>query len=74
MPEPTIKSARITPMPKGPFDSMPEVFAVFTDGEERRLFSFYPDEISFAPVEFVGLTEREACVLRHRRDVAYLRS
>jgi hypothetical protein len=74
MSEPTITSARITPMPKSFFDPMPEVHATFTDGNERKLFSYYPDEISFQPAEFIGLTEREACLLRHRRDVAYLRS
>jgi hypothetical protein len=58
-------------MPKSFFDPMPEVHATFTDGNERKLF--YPDEISFQPAEFVGLTEREACLLRHIRDVAYLR-
>ena len=61
------------PMPEGMFDPMPEVTAEFEDGTLRLLFSFYPDEISFQPREFVGLTEKEAHALRHKRDVAYMR-
>ena len=69
-----IKSARITPMPKGMFDPMPEVWVTLEDGSEHMLFSYYPDEISFSAGEFVGLTVEAACQLRHKRDVAYLRS
>jgi hypothetical protein len=53
---------------------MPEVFVTLENGVETRLFSFYPDEISFASAEFVGLTEAEAHQLRHKKDIAYLRS
>jgi hypothetical protein len=35
-------------MPKSFIDPMPEVYATFTDGDERKLFSYYPDEISFS--------------------------
>jgi len=73
MSEPTIVSAVITAMPKSLLDPMPEIIATFSDRSQKTLFSFYPDEISFAPDEFLGLTEREACVMRHRKDVAYLR-
>lgn len=62
------------PMPEGMFDPMPEVRVVFEDGTEKTLFEFYPDEISFVPSEFVGLTEQEAHELRHKKDVAFLRS
>ncbi len=73
-----ITSAIITPMPRpmplGMFDPMPEVIATFEDGTTKTLFSFYPDEISFKPSEFIGLTEAEAQDLRQRKDVAFLKS
>ncbi len=61
-------------MPRSIFDPMPEVKATFDDGETRVLFSYYPDEISFTPREFIGLTRGEAMALRHKKDVAYLQS
>ncbi len=70
----TIKSARISAMPVSISDPMPEVWVTFEDGEDLKLFSYYPDEISFTASEFVGLTEPQARELRHKRDVAYLRS
>jgi len=73
-----IKSVTITatprPMPEGMFDPMPEVIATFGDGSTKTLFSFYPDEVSFQPSEFTGLTEEEAHGLFQRKDTAYLRS
>jgi hypothetical protein len=69
-----IKSARITDMPKKMFDPMPKVIAVLENDEEKELFEYYPDELSFTPDEFVGLTVDEAYELRHKKDVAYLRS
>ena len=73
-----ITSAIITamprPMPEGMFDPMPEVVATFEDGTTKPLFSFYPDEITFQASEFIGLTEEEAKALRHRKDVAFLKS
>jgi hypothetical protein len=73
-----ITSAIITamprPMPEGMFDPMPEVVATFEDGTTKPLFSFYPDEITFQAPEFTGLTEAEANALRHRKDVAFLKS
>ena len=69
-----IKSARITEMPKKMFDPMPKVFATLDNGEEKFLFEYYPDELSFTPDEFVGLTFDEAHDLRHKKDVAYLQS
>ena len=52
-------------MPQGMFDPMPEVITTFGDGTTKTLFSFYPDEVSLTPCEFVGLTEEEAHSLRH---------
>ena len=73
-----ITSALITPMPRpmpeGVFDPMPEVVATFEDGTTKTLFAFYPDEITFRASEFIGLTEEEAKALRHRKDVAFLKS
>ena len=62
------------PMPEGMFDPMPEVIATFEDGSTKNLFSFYPDEVSFTPSDFIGLTEEEAHTLFQRKDTAYLRS
>jgi len=69
-----IVSATIGPMPRSMFDPMPKVTVTFEDGTEKVLFMFFPDEIMFYSHEFVGLTESEAMELRHKRDVAYLRS
>jgi len=69
-----IVSATIGPMPRSMFDPMPKVTVTFEDGTEKELFMFFPDEIMFYAREFIGLTESEAMELRHKRDVAYLRS
>ncbi len=72
-----IVSARITamprPMPDGMYDPMPKVFATTGDGVEHELFSYYPDELSFSPDEFVGITVAEARRLKFEKDVRYLR-
>lgn len=70
----TIVKARITEQPKSLFDPMPEVWVTYEDGEEEKLFSYYPDEISFDESEFVGLTREKAMSLYTKKDVAYLRS
>ena len=70
-----IVACKIGPYPKGMFDmQMPEVNVTFDDGTSKMLFTFYPDEINFGEWQFIGLTEQEARDLRHRTDVAYLRS
>lgn len=47
----------------------------YTDGTDyEMLFEYYPDELSFRPSEFVGLTKAEAITLKHQKDLAYLRS
>jgi hypothetical protein len=69
-----ITSARITRLPVALFDPMPEVWATFEDGVERRLFSYYPDEISFSPGEFIGLTEAQATRLKFEKDRRWLQS
>lgn len=73
--EEKITAARITEMPKTMFDPLPVVMVKVGDSdEEKRLFSYYPDEISFSAEEFVGLTVSQAKDLRHKRDVDYLQS
>jgi hypothetical protein len=72
--EPTIAACKIGPYPKSFFDHMPKVAVTYNDGKEETLFQFYPDELSFSEQEFIGLTRDQAMRLRHRKDVAYLRS
>lgn len=70
-----IVSARITAMPKGYFDPMPQVWVTYEgSNEEKMLYEFYPDEISFSANEFVGLTRSEAIHLKFKKDKAYLQS
>lgn len=69
----TITAARITEMPKGLFDPMPQVI-ITIEGKEMSLFEYYPDEISFTANEFVGLTVEQARALKGKKDRAYLRS
>lgn len=69
-----ITNARITDMPKSMFDPMPIVYVTTEDGVEHRLFDYYPDELSFTPAEFVGLTLEEASRRKFTKDVAFLRS
>lgn len=61
-------------MPEGMFDPMPMVKVQFDNGEEKTLFEFYPDEISFSENEFVGLTEEAALRLRFEKDKKYIQS
>lgn len=72
MSEPKIISAIITAMPKAIFDPMPQVIVKFDDKSEKTLFKYYPDEISFTPEEFIGLTEAEAHTLKVNKDKRYL--
>jgi hypothetical protein len=51
---------------------MPEVKVIFENGEEKGLFTFYPDELSFTEEEFIGLTEKEAYDLKVKKDACYL--
>jgi len=69
-----IISADCGKMPKGWFDKMPVVTVTYEDHTTEELFSYYPDEIRFTSTEFIGLTRSEAFELRHKKDVAYLRS
>ena len=55
-------------------DPMPQVFVTLEDGKEEFLFEYYPDEISFSPREFIGLTIDEARHLKFKKDKQYLQS
>jgi len=69
-----IISARITAMPKSFFDPMPKVYVTMEDGTEQFLYEYYPDEISFSPSEFLGLTIDEAKHLKFVKDKRFLQS
>jgi hypothetical protein len=69
-----IVSARITPLPKSLRDPLPEVWVTLEDGHEEKAFDYYPDEITFQPQEFIGLTISEARALKVKKDLDYLRS
>ncbi len=69
-----INKARITEMPKDFFAPMPKVYVTLENGEEEFLFEYYPDEISFSPEEFVGLTVKEAHALKTKKDLQFLKS
>jgi hypothetical protein len=70
---PRIVSATISAMPVEVWDPLPVITATFSDGTTKRLFSYFPDEISFLPSELVGLTEEEARALKGKKDAVYLR-
>ena len=76
--EPVIVECNIEPfprpMPQGMFDPMPAVKVRFSNGEEKTLFQYYPDEITFATEEFLNLTEESALRLRMSKDIKYLQS
>jgi hypothetical protein len=63
----------ISPIPREVWEPLPVVTATFDDGSTRELFSYLPDEISFLPSEFIGLTEDEARALKAKKDTVYLR-
>ena len=65
-------SSRITEQPKGLFDPMPQVYVTMEDGQEQFLFEYYPDEISFTPSEFIGLTMNEGIHLKYLKDKKFL--
>ena len=77
-PEPVIVKCSIgtypRTLPEGMFDKMPEVKVTLSNGEEKTLFEFYPDELSFTETEFIGLTVEMAHHLRFEKDVKFLQS
>jgi hypothetical protein len=76
MSEPRITTVVIEPLPTDIFGPKPQV-KVFYDHDRANpetLFSYFPDEISFRPSEFIGLTREQAMNLRKQKDIAYLQS
>ena len=69
-----IKSARITALPNSFLDPMPQVYVTLEDDVEQLLYEYYPDEISFSPEEFIGLTVKEAITLKFNKDKYYLKN
>ena len=73
-----ITAAKIGPMPRpmpaGLLDPSPFAMVTFEDGTHERLFTFYPDEITFTENDLVGLTRDQALQLYHKRNVEYLKS
>lgn len=67
-----IVSAQIT-LPQR-FGDMARVTAKMSDGSEMMVFEYFSDELHFTAEEFEGLTIDQACELKFRKDVAYLRS
>ena len=66
-----ITKARIT---RDNFLRIPAIIVTLEDGTEEVLFTYYPDEISFTPDEFIGLTKEEGRGLKFDKDKAYLQS
>lgn len=62
------------PMEQRIFDPMPEVKVQFSNGYEKTLIEFYPDEISFTESEFIGRTEESARRLKFEKDKRYIQS
>ena len=56
------------PLPHGVFEQDPRVIATLEDGSRAELFSFYADERSFSPTEFVGLSVEEGRRLKFAPD------
>lgn len=69
-----VVSCRITEQPKDFFDPIPQVFVTLENESEQFLFDYYPDEISFTPNEFIGLTINECRHLKFVKDKKYLTS
>ena len=69
-----VLSSRINEQPKSFFDPMPQVFVTMENVIEEFLFDYYPDEISFTPNEFVGLTLDECRHLKFKKDKKFLTS
>jgi hypothetical protein len=65
-----IVSVEITPgpgpLPGGIFDQAPRVIATLDDGNTVELFSYFANERSFTPAQFVGLTVDEGRQLKYR--------
>lgn len=69
-----VVKCRITEQPKSFFDPMPKVMVTLDNNTEQCVFEYYPDEISFTPEEFIGLTIGECYRLKFNKDKQFLQS
>jgi len=67
----TIHRAKVEPSLKA---GKSKVTVLTRRGEEKILFSFFADEISFTEDELVGITCSEAHSLFNKKDIAYIQS
>ena len=51
-----------------------EVIATFTNGETKKIFDYFDDEIDISAEELIGKTLEEAYEIKRQKDLAYLRS
>lgn len=72
--QPKVVSCRITTQPETYFDPLPKVYVTLDNNTEECIFDYYPDEISFTPDEFIGLTIKECRHLKFVKDKNYLKS
>lgn len=71
---PKVTKCRITEQPKDFFDPLPKVMITLDNGTEECIFDYYPDEISFTPDEFIGLTIGECRRLKFNKDKQFLQN
>jgi hypothetical protein len=69
-----IVEVEIGPYPQNKLDPFPRVRVTLEGGDEKTLFSFCPDEVSFSKKEILGLTEKQARQLYYDKDIHYLRT
>lgn len=50
------------------------ISAVMSNGDEEKLFSYYPDELSFSSSEFIGKTAQESRQIFSAKDIAYIQA
>lgn len=72
---PKVVKCRITEQPTN-FNLLllPKVIVTLDNNTEQCVFDYYPDEISFTPNEFIGLTLDECRHLKFKKDKHYLLS
>jgi hypothetical protein len=66
--------AKITELIRDVKDGDCALSAIFDDGSERKLFSFFIDELAFFDADLIGKTEAEAHQLHSARIIAYIQS
>ena len=72
--EAIVTEARILPPDREKDRYGNEMQVRLNGGEWKRIFEYYPNELTFSTSEFIGKTEEECYEIRHNRDVAYIQS